>query len=45
MQNYRRIVTGAITRNVIAGPDPAIHHYKTSWGRLMDTRVKPAYDG
>jgi hypothetical protein len=33
----------AITTQVIAGLDPAIHHLKNiSW--KMDTRVKPAYD-
>jgi len=33
------IVT-ATTSCVIAGLDPAIHHFsKTPWGRLMDTRV------
>jgi hypothetical protein len=30
---------------VIAGLDPAIHHWKSCLRRLMDTRVKPAYDG
>jgi hypothetical protein len=35
----------AITTDVIAGLDPAIHHLKKYlFGRWMDTRVKPAYD-
>jgi uncharacterized protein (TIGR00369 family) len=45
MPNNGFVVTAAITRNVIAGLDPAIHHFKEMLSRsLMDTRVKPAYD-
>jgi hypothetical protein len=32
-------------KDVVAGPDPAIHPFrKMPLRRLMDTRVKPAYD-
>ena len=31
MPNYRPVVTAAITHNVIAGLDPAIHHLKKFW--------------
>jgi hypothetical protein len=30
--------------SVIAGLDPAIHPLRRFFRRLMDTRVKPAYD-
>ena len=30
---------------VIAGLDPAIHPLRKTLAKLMDTRVKPAYDG
>src|SRR3954466_3742483 len=33
-----------MTRFVIAGPDPAIHHVRKALLKRMDTRVKPAYD-
>jgi hypothetical protein len=38
---------GGATSNtvVIAGPDPAIHRAKRTFGFLMDARVKPAHDG
>jgi hypothetical protein len=42
--NIGGAVTAAITRNVIAGLDPAIHHLGKGLTSLMDTRVKPAYD-
>jgi hypothetical protein len=39
MANNGCVVTVAITRNVIAGLDPAIHHLKKMISRsLMDTR-------
>ncbi|SHH01701.1 hypothetical protein SAMN05443248_3388 [Bradyrhizobium erythrophlei] len=31
MQNNHSLVTAAITHNVIAGLDPAIHHLKKFW--------------
>jgi uncharacterized protein (TIGR00369 family) len=45
MANNGPVVTVIITRDVIAGLDPAIRHFgKMHSRRAMDTRVKPAYD-
>jgi prenyltransferase beta subunit len=33
-----------INRAVIAGLDPAIHPFRKTLAKMMDTRVKPAYD-
>jgi hypothetical protein len=44
MPNNEFVVTAAITREVIAGLEPAIHRLKAPRRRSMDTTVKPAYD-
>jgi hypothetical protein len=41
MPKNKSLVTAT---RVIAGLDPAIHHLKNVLPKLMDTRVKPAYD-
>jgi hypothetical protein len=44
MADHGAVVTMSITKDVIAGLDPAIHHFGKCSRSLMDTRVKPAYD-